>query len=369
MSDEYIKTSSKQQPYLSIVATSRNDNHGVDLLKRMQIFINGLVEQCDRHKLHAELILVEWNPPKDRKKLIEVLEYPNGEGYCSIRIIEVPPHMHDRLQHSDRLPLFQMIAKNAGIRRAKGDFILATNIDIIFSDQLMSFLASRQLEEGKFYRCDRYDISSDIPADAPLSKQLEFCEHNIIRICSRNDTLTLKTKERQVYSPAIIIFFKLRRIVGGVLRRLRLSIRWYRNYFLTNYRHAQLHTNACGDFTLMSRKSWFDLRGYLELEIFSFHLDSLLLYMAYYSKNIKEQALSPLMRIYHIDHSHGWTPEVEKDKSLVQRISSAGIPQISDQELQESVKQMRQDCYPYPVGKENWGLADEELPEIAITEK
>jgi hypothetical protein len=105
----------------------------------MQIFVNGLVEQCDRHKLHAELILVEWNPPADREKLIEVLKYPKGEGYCSIRIIEVPPQLHSRFQYSDRLPLFQMIAKNVGIRRAKGQFVLATNIDIIFFIFLIGF--------------------------------------------------------------------------------------------------------------------------------------------------------------------------------------------------------------------------------------
>ncbi len=49
-------------PYLSVVATARNDNHGGNMLRRMQIFVNGFLEQCRRHQLDAELILVEWNP-------------------------------------------------------------------------------------------------------------------------------------------------------------------------------------------------------------------------------------------------------------------------------------------------------------------
>jgi hypothetical protein len=62
-------------PYLSVVATSRNDNHGGNMLRRMQIFINGLSEQCRRHQLDAELILVEWNPPSDNPSLAEVLSW------------------------------------------------------------------------------------------------------------------------------------------------------------------------------------------------------------------------------------------------------------------------------------------------------
>jgi len=34
-----------QQPELSIVVTARNDNHGGNLLHRMQIFVNGILVQ------------------------------------------------------------------------------------------------------------------------------------------------------------------------------------------------------------------------------------------------------------------------------------------------------------------------------------
>ena len=41
------------QPYLSVVATARNDNHGGDLLYRIRVFVNGLVAQCERHAVPA----------------------------------------------------------------------------------------------------------------------------------------------------------------------------------------------------------------------------------------------------------------------------------------------------------------------------
>src|SRR5881227_2143419 len=103
-------------PYLSIVATTRNDDHGVGQLARTQKFLDALAAQCERHGLDAELVLVEWNPPPDRPGLRDVLRWPAPGDHFEARIVEVPASIHDRLEYSDRLPLFQMIAKNVGIR-------------------------------------------------------------------------------------------------------------------------------------------------------------------------------------------------------------------------------------------------------------
>ena len=43
----------------SFVAASRNDDHGGDLLRRTQSFINLLALQAERHRLRAELVLVD----------------------------------------------------------------------------------------------------------------------------------------------------------------------------------------------------------------------------------------------------------------------------------------------------------------------
>ena len=70
------KQNVKEDPYLSVVAVSRNDNHGGRLTYRMQKFVDGFITQCKRHNVHAELILVEWNPPEDRPFLDKALKYP-----------------------------------------------------------------------------------------------------------------------------------------------------------------------------------------------------------------------------------------------------------------------------------------------------
>jgi hypothetical protein len=75
-----------------------------------------------------------------------------------VRFIQVPPEIHRKFRHADHLPLYQMIAKNVGIRRARGRFILVTNIDILFSDELVSFLAKGLLDRRqlKFPDGDNY---------------------------------------------------------------------------------------------------------------------------------------------------------------------------------------------------------------------
>ncbi len=167
-------------PYLSVVVASRNDDHGGDLTRRMQIFVNALAAQARRHRLPCELVLVEWNPPPERPPLRDALCWPDDEGWCGVRIVTVPPELHRRYAGSERLPLFQMIAKNAGIRRAQAPFVLATNVDLLFSEPLFAWLARRPLERGRVYRADRIDVDRDVPLEG-LAEQLAWCETHVLR--------------------------------------------------------------------------------------------------------------------------------------------------------------------------------------------
>ena len=187
-------------PYLSLVVTARNDDHGGNLLHRMQAFVNGWIAQARAHDIPSELIVVEWNPPPDRPRLHEALHWPAETGPCAIRFIEVPPHTHARFTHAESLPLYQMIAKNAGIRRARGEFVLATNIDILFSTELAAFLARRPLRRGRMYRIDRHDAMSAVPADSSIEDQLAWCRSHLIRVNTREGTFRVSPEGRPVLS-------------------------------------------------------------------------------------------------------------------------------------------------------------------------
>ncbi|PWT80895.1 MAG: hypothetical protein C5B44_04670 [Acidobacteria bacterium] len=369
-----------QRSDVSIVVTSRNDNHGGNLLSRMQLFVNGLLEQCRRHQLRAELVLVEWNPPPDRPRLSEALSWPKEKGPCTVRIIEVPPEIHRRFKHSERLPLFQMIAKNVGIRRARGRFVLATNIDILFSDEMMRFLVSGKMDPNRLYRVDRYDVPENVPGELPIEQQLEFCRNNVIRINDRKQThppipevgWTLKQWRLWPVTNAT------RHAVYSVLRGQtktdlvqRIQDRLFPNY-LSRYLMLQtpvsLHTNACGDFTMLSAERWAAVRAYPELEMYSMHIDSLLCYMAHHS-GVREIVLPESHRVYHIEHDvgSGYTPDGAD--ALWTRLDSAGIARLEYETLSSLAVKMRRQGRPIIFNEENWGLKEHNLPEKTIVEQ
>jgi hypothetical protein len=341
-----------RQPELSIVVTARNDNHGGNFLRRMQIFVNGLLAQFHRYQLRTELILVEWNPPPDQPRFAQALKWPDKIDPCVIRIIEVSPELHRRFKYSDRLPLFQMIGKNVGIRRARGRFILATNSDILFSNEMVRFLASGRLRSRRMYRVDRYDVPSEVPESISIDEQLTYCCQNIIRINSKDGTRVLKKGDSTVQS--------LSKRPISLHQRVQ---RWIRG------EEPKLHTNACGDFTLMAREHWLAVRGYAEFEMYSFKIDGLLCYAAHYI-GARQTILKDPIRIYHIEHSigSGWTPGLGGEL-LFKRLSAAGIPRVNWEQYVTWITQMIKTRQPIIFNEnENWGLANESLPEVIIAE-
>jgi hypothetical protein len=510
-------------PYLSLVVTARYDDHGGNFMRRMQSFLNAFIEQCRSHRLPAEVIIVEWNPLADRCSLAQALEWPLADAmeWCQVRFIEVPPEIHARYEHAAKIPLYQMIAKNAAIRRARGEWILATNIDIFFNEPMMSFLAQQKLERGKMYRIDRHDADEDIPVWATVTQQLEYCETHLLRIMAREGTFTLnkqglrewesadilravdgvslghgwfapemdgETPYRHLDSGAIVhlpqtphaaeLVLHLEPSMGAagpvslrvlhgdgtaaaecmVLRRQELRVPLEPNtapsqltvgfeaprashhqmralvlrawqvsldapaapassasladrvaqelrervpvvhgVLAPAYRKLRgmsdaapvevpvesnaepefvfpaaapsgwrepiyLHTNACGDFTLMHRDHWLDVRGYAEFDAYSMNIDSILCWAAHYA-GYREEILREPLRVYHVEHGRGsgWTPEGRD--LLYSRIKEAGLPWIEYADLMSWARSMYERNCPIIFNKSNWGLAGDELRE------
>jgi hypothetical protein len=94
----------------------------------------------------GEIIVVEWNPPKNPPRLVDTIRWPTWT-HGIIRLIEVPEQIHQELPNAEKMPLFEYLGKNVGIRRARGDYILATNPDIVFSRALLEFIAGQTPDE------------------------------------------------------------------------------------------------------------------------------------------------------------------------------------------------------------------------------
>jgi hypothetical protein len=298
---------------VSFVVTSRNDDHGGRMLRRFAIFADGLLEQATRHNLSGELVVVEWNPPAG-PRLHEALKIRTTADSFAVRFIEVPPAAHQVIRNSDTIPLFQMIAKNVGIRRAHGQFVVATNPDLLFSDAVMSFLATGDLRPDRMYRLDRHDVAAEVPAYASVAEQLAWCAGHVLRIHRRGRTAEDPTLAPHHNGGRHTLIRRLRKAMAlayalyGPRRVFRHAVWLVLKHLLAS---PGVHTNGCGDFTMLSRQRWCELRGYPELPLWSMHLDAFLCLMAVAS-GLREEVLGPPCVMFHMEHQHSWvamTPE------------------------------------------------------------
>ncbi|TRZ96031.1 hypothetical protein D4R78_01840 [bacterium] len=350
-------------PYLSIVIPSRNDNYGGDLLRRMELSLRGLFEQLEKYRLESELILVDWNPPAEMPLLKDVLKWPCGLSYCSVRVIVVSHSIHQRYKGSDRIPINIVAATNCGIRRSRGQFILPRPIDLLYSDELISYIASRKLEEGQRYRVDRCDVERNVVNQETISAQLDYCSKNIIITHS-------KTPQPKV-------------------TRWR---NWLKGPVLPN-----LHTMAAGDFQLMSRYYWHLLRGYPETDISGSYSDGLISY-ASYAAGAQEIILDSPIRVFHIDHDYKFAEKIKRQAlpfenrlfipllpewfnrkiiGLYQRLlmlfgykmksTVRGVATLDFSEYYKMCREIISGKRSYIFNDENWGLGNEPLEEFIIS--
>lgn len=349
----------RENPYLSLVIPSRNDDHGGNMSRRMQVSFNGLLEQLEKHRIESELILVDWNPPADKPLLKDAIKWPDGLKYCTIRVIVVPPSIHQRYEYSDKTPINVIVAMNCGVRRARGQFVLPSPVDLLRSEELMSYIASRNLKNDERYRIDRCDVNRNVLELDTLKEQLEYSRKNIIFIKARTP-------------------------------QPRRRLRWFQDDL------PNLHTSACGDFQLMSRHYWHLLRGYREGDIPSAYADSLLSY-ASYAAGVREVVLENPLRLYHIDHDGKFTDSIKDvglpledllspsflplwfNKKIMAlyrmflkligykfKSSEHGIPTLHFTEYRKIAKDMVAGKRPYIFNDENWGLGQESLEEFTI---
>jgi hypothetical protein len=201
---------------LSVVMTTRNDSRQANFLQAIRQF----------KKLDAEIVVVEWHPLLNNQPLWNTVE--------GVRIITVPG--------DGKFEEFK--AKNVGIRRAKGDFILSTNPDILLSQEMIDWLnqVPTKLRQDCFYRANRHDLDE---------------EGNVFNI--------------------------------------------HRNTMCDRVHH----TNAAGDFMLMHRSQWDYLRAYLELETTDM-VDAYIIHHAIRRSALKQVILEE--PIYHLPHPVSFTP-------------------------------------------------------------
>jgi hypothetical protein len=128
-----------------------------------------------------------------------------------------------------------------------------------------------------------------------------------------------------------------------------------------------VHTNASGDFTLLSRDAWFATRAYPELEGYAMHVDGLFLYQAHYAGFEETYLPAPA---FHIEHGNGGpSGDGALAAARAKGASRNAIPQISTVQFTRWITQMRRTKQPIAFNNDNWGFGSAALRETVPAQR
>lgn len=295
------------KPYISVVVTTRNDNYGENMRQRLDMFVLGLDCHAKKHPGLFELVIVEWNPPTDQEPLSTII--PHCE-HLDIRVITVPGEYHHR-----RGPMDEYQAKNVGIRRSQGEFVLVTNPDVLLSYNLVDFLATQKLEPGRIYRCDRYDFDGQGINQTPPNQFIKYAFGRVFRLHGMIDQNSLTVDINLSKNPEKIP--------------------------VSNHNPQVIHSNAAGDFMLAARDTFIDADGLYQDDQYPGHGDSVSM-----SRLIRRGLQQAIMKfpciVLHHDHDRtqdrpDWDPIAVREAAQAPVTDSWGLAGVELEEWSNHV--------------------------------
>jgi hypothetical protein len=319
---------------LSVIITARNDNYGGNLINRINSFIKVLSHFTQKYRLKSELIIVEYNPIANKKRLYnELTVHPENE-FLRYRFIEVPESFHKKCPGGDTMPMLEFLAKNIGIRRAHGEYILAMNPDIILSEGLIEWISKTELDKNTYYRANRHDITdSYFNSNLSVQEILNNAQSHVFMVFLNNKT--------QYHSWTAWI----KRVFTSRSKKSLMMCPMFNNKD-DGFDEKIIHERAAGDFLLMHSSLWEKVGAY-DTDPISGFIDGYILYVLH-CINAKQVILP--YPIYHINH----------------KVGRAGRPEIAVALYQEVIRKMLTSKTPYKQLDKEWGFPKEKFNEDIV---
>ena len=302
--DNYVN-----QPYISFVLATRNDNHGGDLLKRLERFIYFLEMSFNNTPPNFyELVVVDWNPPERSVRISEAINWNTAKN---VRHVVIGASEHQRIEKSAKLkrPMYDYNARNVGINASQGRFICILNQDIIFSRQLSAFIKDKKLKSNFFYRSDRIDVNFPIHLNE-LNENLMLSNATAIhRRHRKSNDISLKSNLEFSKIPLECSVRKnwgFQSITELGKGKKNITSKYYLSKYTSNsleilIAKLGLHTNASGDFIIASRKAWKRIGGFENTTDFYMHIDSYCI-CKFWASGLKQALFKYPAYIFHCNH-------------------------------------------------------------------
>ncbi|MFQ6610520.1 MAG: hypothetical protein ACE5D7_06945 [Fidelibacterota bacterium] len=340
-------------PYLSIVMVGRNDNYGIDFNYRLQNCLTWTIRNTEKFGIPAEIVFVNYNPVKENPAIPDIINLPEKLQFTTIRFITVSEVVHERFSDPKKrriVPLYEYIAKNIGIRRAKGEFILSANPDILIHPKIFKIISKRKLKMDSYYRCDRCDFSKfDIDFNQSDEKILAKLDQHTFKFVIKG----LNHKRKSIKEKLRLI--RVKTSFSNFKNRNMIRIEKIANYFswpvIYDYLPMKYHTNCSGDFMLIHKSHWFDLHGYPENTYLAIHTDALFVIIAA-SSGLKEVIFSK--PAFHQDHERRYKHDGDNEDEDIRKMFE--YMNIEGLKMDEAKK-------PIIYNDENWGCNQVPLEE------
>ncbi len=246
---------------ISAVIVSRNDNYGGHLNERAIYAINSAIHTYD------EVFYIDWNS-ESHSLLYDIEDELQLKG--NLNHIVIPPSIASQLTNYDpqAQKCCEVLARNIGIRRATGDYIVSTNIDIIQPKREDILELIKEKGQDSFTTVSRREVEWD------YIKEFQGGDYNFSNWSAFRDDAYKTSVPRN----------KLESTTPGD----EYSI-----------------INCCGDFQLASRNVWHAIKGFEEELIYPLYADTNVQKKAKIKGfNLTGQFSPPL---FHINHgSKGW---------------------------------------------------------------
>lgn len=295
---------------ISVILYGRNDGYGYNLHKRAAISLNCIAAVLDG--AGDEIVFVDYNSPDSMPTFVEAIrDTLTAKAKRLIRVLRVRPAHHERFGKATHLACLEPISRNVALRRSNPSnrWILSTSTDAIFVPEGNRSLTAVAAEfDDGFYQLPRFEIPESLW-----------------------ETFDRMDPERTIF-----------------------SIRdWGARFHLNDVVHVDGPTiyDRSGDFQLALRRDMFAIHGFDEGMLLGWHVDANLARRMQLLRGEVKSAL-PSLHAYHCDHTRQATVLHRRDRK--ENDTRRFLDEVAAPTL--------------PGQQDTWGLADQDIEEIDISD-
>lgn len=345
LSEQKLRVSAARRPLLSIVLAGRADTYRGDPMKQACLGVRMIAMNANQQRLPTEIVFVDYNSPPPRS-VAEALRpclshVPHAHHYLTLRVVVVPLwvlQISAAVAADGELPPFnEYVAKNVGIRRARGSFVLVSNPEVVLPSALWAQFAKTPrtfFRHNLLVSSDRRDSWAAVePARLGIKQAEELLDAGVRVIWShlQENGSTLPRAADRGLAPEHY-FLALKSALNNCPWK-DAEVRWQGQgralaaTFTGAPSVSSVHHTAAGDFIMVSRAQWMKVRGYFD--VWSFErppIDSLTVTKMVLGLRMKQMVLRGQYAVWHYSDQPYDPHDVVIDDAKLRRHRVSDVP-------------------------------------------